>query len=117
VEELRPWFVAFVVTCAIEVPIAAYALREYKKGALRRAALAFFANLSTHPSVWFVFPVILHGAAYYVVAEAFAFVAEAIFFRVAFPRAGLVRAIAVSALANATSFAVGLLLPPSWFSR
>ena len=113
--EVRTWLVAFLLTCAIEVPIATLLLRRYGERLARTIALAFFANLATHPCVWFVFAAILHGAPYYAVAETFAFVVEAVFFAVAFPRAPLARAAAASLIANGTSFAVGLLIAP-WLS-
>ena len=107
---LLPWLKAFVLTLAIECPIAAWLLRAQGVGRLRLAALLVFANLATHPLVWFVFPALaVHPWAAFCLSELFAVIAEGVFF-VAALRVRAARAFAVSAAANGTSLALGLLL-------
>jgi hypothetical protein len=48
------WFAAFVLTLAVEVPIAGHLLRRVEPDRLRLAILLVFANLATHPIVWYV---------------------------------------------------------------
>ena len=107
------WLRAFALTAVIEVPIAVWMLEPAEPSVARRGILAFFANLSSHPCVWFVFAFLpLPLAANTALAEAWAFVSEAAFYFVAFKGVGLRRAAATSLLANGSSFAVGLLLEP-----
>ncbi len=99
------WAEAFAVTQLCEVPIYALALRP--RPVTRRLLIGFGASALTHPVVWFVFPVLVHGYWLMVAcAEAFAVLAEAAYldrFRVPHP-------LAWSLLANATSVAVGLTM-------
>jgi hypothetical protein len=110
------WFAAFVLTLAIEVPIAAYLLRRAEPDRVRLVLLVAFANLATHPLVWFVWTqVFLIGTPeYLVVAEAWAVTAEAVFYWAAFRAAGWRRAIAVAVVANVTSFVVGSVAGEIW---
>jgi len=104
---LRLWFIAFLLTLAIECPIAVALLRRADRPA-RLFGLAFFANLATHPSVWFVFPELgLPRPVWLTLAEAFAFLAEAAFFRLTVPRAGWRLAVIAALAANATSYVLG----------
>lgn len=68
--------------------------------------IAFGASTITHPIVWFVFPRLITGSYWTMVAaaETFAVVVEALYAR-AF---GLRYALAVSLLANAASALLGL---------
>ena len=105
------WSRAFALTVAVELPIAAFLLRRAEPRVRRRLALIAFANLASHPAVWFVFPELgLPFVVAMVLAELWAFGSEALFYGAAFERAGWLRAIATSALANAMSLGVGLLL-------
>lgn len=107
---ILPWFGAFLLTLAIECPIAAALLRREDRPA-RLVALALFANLATHPSVWFVFPSLpLPYPAVVAIAEAFAFAAETAFFKLTLPRAPWRSAALAAFAANAASFVAGLLL-------
>lgn len=103
------WFVAFVLTVAIELPIAAWILRRAEPDLARRLALIVFANLVTHPAVWWVFSqLFLVGTLEYTLAaEAWAVGAEAVFYAVTIRGHGARRAIAVAVLANGASFAIG----------
>lgn len=107
---LQLWLIAFLLTLAIECPIVVALLRRADRPA-RLFALAFFANLATHPLVWFVFPELhLPYLAWLALAEVFAFLAEAAFFRLTVPRAGWRTALLAALAANASSFVAGLLI-------
>ena len=103
------WFVAFVLTVAIELPIVAWLLRDAEPDLRRRLALVIFANLVTHPAVWYVFSqVFLVGTVEYTVAaEGWAVAAEAAFYVVAIRGLSVGRAIVVAVVANGASFAIG----------
>jgi len=98
----RAWLVAFVFTEMVEVPI-------YWAGLRVGLLAAFGATAITHPILWFViFPHL--GLPYVwliVVGEAFAVSVEAAYFLLL--RRGLRRALLWSFLANAASFATGML--------
>ncbi len=69
------------------------------------------ANVLSHPAVWFVFPEL--GLSYtpmLVAAESWAVGSEVLLYRLVFPALSWRRAVAVSALANAVSVGVGVLL-------
>jgi len=110
------WFVAFVLTLAIEVPVAAYLLRRAEPDRLRLVVLVVFANLATHPIVWYVItqPFLIGTWEYILAAEAWAVGAEAVFYAVAFRGLGPRRAIAVAVVANAASFVVGWVAGELW---
>ena len=78
----------------------------------RRALIAVFAQLLTHPLVWFVFPrlVGLTGRSSLALSELWAWLAEAAFYAVVLPGLSSARALGVSALANAASILVGLAI-------
>lgn len=108
---LLPWLKAFVLTLAIECPIAASILRPKGVARWRLLLLLVFANLATHPLVWFVFPALpMDPRTAFVLSELFAFGAEAMFFLLVFQGTTVRRALAASLAANATSLGVGLLL-------
>ncbi len=99
---MHPWLLAFLFTQLVEIPIYSVALRC-------SPLVAFGASALTHPVVWFgIFhprvPGSYTGKA--IVAELFAWLAEAAYFRFAF---GMRRAWLWALVANATSVAVGLL--------
>jgi hypothetical protein len=106
------WFAAFVLTLAVELPVAAWLLRRAEPDLLRRCALIVFASLVSHPAVWFVFTQLFFvGTPEYVVAaEAWAIGIEALFYAVTIRGLAPSRALAVSVAANVASFAVGRLL-------
>ena len=78
----------------------------------RRVALVVFANLVTHPAVWYVFSqLFLIGTIEYVIAaEAWAIAAEAVFYVVAIRGLGAAQATTVAVVANVASFALGRLV-------
>ena len=104
------WFRAFAITLGVELAVAVPLLGS--AGTLGRRTLAVgFAQLSTHPAVWFVFPELgLARVPYLALAEGFAVVAELVLYRLLFPALSWSQALATSALANAASYTVGLLL-------
>ena len=113
-----PWFWAFLFTQIVEVPI-------YMRGMRARFHEALGASSLTHPIVWFVIPEILEwfylnilqrhfsiwltSAMRYgimvVIAEVFAVVAEALYFRFL----GLEKPWRWSLIANMASFGLGSL--------
>jgi hypothetical protein len=106
---VRLWFLAFLLTVAIEVPLVVALTRDSRVPLSKRAALAFFAQLMTHPSVWFIFPALPWGTRHttFVASELFAWLAEAAFYAVAGVAPSTLRAIAVAAVANGLSLGVG----------
>lgn len=108
------WARAFLITVAVESLIATPLLREGQTPVAplpRRLGVVCFAQVMSHPAVWFIFPAL--GLSYttsLVLAETWAVVSELVFYRVVFPELPWKRAIAVSVLANAASFGVGTLL-------
>jgi hypothetical protein len=106
------WLLAFLITTAVEVPVVVALTRAADASAPRRAALAVFAQLATHPLVWFVFPYIvgIRGTTATLLAEVWAWAAEAAFYAIAWRGITVTRAAAVSALANGASVLVGTAL-------
>jgi len=110
----RAWLVAFLITIAVEAPIVLALTRGSGVSTGRRLALVVFAQLATHPLVWFVFPQLpgISGRTATALSELWAWLAEAAFYAVVFPGVGGLRALGTSALANGASLAVGLLFSP-----
>jgi len=110
------WFAAFVVTLAVELPIAGYLLRRAGLDLLRLGLLIVFANLVTHPIVWFVIPqfVLVDTTTYTVTAETWAIAAEALFYWVAIRGLSARWALTVAIVANAASFLAGRLISQLW---
>ena len=103
------WFRAFLLTLVIEAPIVALLLRDVEPSRVRRLGLVIFANLASHPVVWFVVSQVfdIGTPAYLVAAEGWAVACEALFYRAALPGLALPRAVGISVVANAASFLVG----------
>lgn len=110
------WFAAFVLTLAVEVPIVVYLMRRAEPNVVRLSILAVFANLATHPAVWYVFTqlFLVGTAGYTLAAETWAVAVEAVFYGVAVRGISARRAIGVSLAANLSSFAVGRLVGELW---
>lgn len=106
------WFAAFVLTVAVEVPIAVLLLRDAEPHRIRAGGLALVANLATHPIVWFVITqlFLVGTVAYVVAAELWAVAAEAVIYRLAIVDLSPLRAVLVALVANAASFAFGRLV-------
>lgn len=113
------WIIGFTLTLLIELPLASWMLKEHEVGRWRRLLLILFANVATHPLVWFFFPGIpLTHAARVTLSELWAFGAEALFYWVVLERMGKRSAVLTSLLANGTSFVLGWLIVSrfaNWF--
>lgn len=113
---VEEWLAAFLLTLAVEVPLAVVLLRRAlprEPSTARLVLIAAFANLASHPLVWFVFTqLFLVGTpAYVAAAEGWAFAIEALFYWTVLPRRlGAARAVGVSLLVNLASFLAGRLL-------
>ena len=103
------WFTAFLLTLAVELPIAVVVLRPSRLGVPRLAGIVLLANLATHPVVWFVLPQLLDvgSPAYVAAAEAWAVSVEAIAYWLVVPGIGVRRAASAAVVANAASWLVG----------
>jgi hypothetical protein len=111
------WLVGFGLTLLFEVPIVAWLLGDVILPLRRRLPIAVFANLLTHPLVWFFFPQLPLGLApRLAVSELWAFGAEAAFYWVVATPITLRRASLVSLAANLTSFGFGWVVV-TWFGR
>ena len=110
------WFAAFLLTLAVEVPVAGYLLRRTEPDRVRLVLLVVFANLATHPIVWYVLtqPFLIGTWEYMLVAEAWAVAAEAVFYVVVFRGLAARRAVGVAVAANAASFLVGRVVGELW---
>lgn len=106
------WFRAFVVTVLVEAPIVVVLLRRFEPASSRLLALALFANLVSHPAVWFIFsqPLLIGTAEYAVVVETWAVAIEAVFYWLVVRGTPARWAIGASLVANAASFLLGRLL-------
>ncbi len=103
------WFAAFVLTLVVEAPLVAFLLRRAEPDLVRLGVLFVFANLATHPVVWYVMSqlYLVGTVEYTVVAETWAIAAEAVFYGAAIRGLSARRALAVAVTANAASFVVG----------
>jgi hypothetical protein len=105
------WFFVFALTLAVETPIAWLLLRRLEPVQWRLLLKIFFANLATHPLVWYAFPQLPLGRRWTLaMAELFAVVAEAFFYLAVIPKLRLWRALGISLLLNLASFGAGLAL-------
>lgn len=109
---VHAWLAAFLLTVAVEIPMVALLLRGRPPGGWRLLVLVVFANLATHPAVWFIFPqLFLVGTLpFTLAAETWAVAAEAVFYGTAFRGISPLRAIGTALVANATSFFIGLVV-------
>ena len=110
------WFAAFVLTVAIEGPIVWFLLRRREPNVLRLGLLLLFANLVTHPAVWFIFPQLLlvGTVTYTLVVETWAAAAEALFYGVTVRGVSARRALGVAVAANGVSFLAGEVIGELW---
>lgn len=96
------WFVAFVLTQAVEIPI-------YRRTLKQGVWACFGASAMTHPLVWLFLSSHLWHASWALqvaVVELLVWFAEAAYFRFAF---GARRSLSCTFVANASSFSAGLL--------
>jgi len=104
------WARAFAWTLALEEGVVLTMTRRDPQSAGKRAALVALANLCTHPAVWFIIPLLFASEVPRVVAcETWAVVIEAIFYALTMNMSAA-RALGVSAIANAVSFGVGIVV-------
>jgi hypothetical protein len=109
---ISSWFAAFALTLAVEVPLVLAMLRRDEPSLVRLGVLVVTVNLATHLVVWYVATQLIRvGTIEYVVAaEAWAILAEAVFYVAAIRSLTLGRAVLVSVIANLASFLVGRVL-------
>jgi hypothetical protein len=109
---ISSWFAAFALTLAVEVPLVLAMLRRDEPSLARLCVLVVTVNLATHLVVWYVATQLFRvGTIEYVVgAEAWAILAEAVFYVAAIRSLTLARAVLVSVIANLASFLVGRVL-------
>ena len=127
--EVIAWIKAFALTALLEIPAVVICYRRATSArAPTRVALAAFAQLASHPVVWFVFPRL--GMSYIEMvawAEAWAVLSETAFYAVTFGalaprpagdgpeattwlRTTWLRAFSVALFANGLSFTMGLAI-------
>jgi hypothetical protein len=83
----------------VETPLAASLLRPAEPRLYRRVALVLFANVASHPAVWFIFPELgLPCIPVLVLAEAWAVLSEALFYRLVLEKMDAVETLGISAL-------------------
>ncbi len=109
---ISDWFGAFVVTLAVEAPLVVFLVRRVDSDLPRLGILIVCTNLATHLAVWYVFSqlLLIGTPAYTLIAEAWAFAAEAVCYWAAIRGLSARQAIVVSLVANLSSFVVGRLL-------
>ena len=107
---LRAWLFAFTITLVSELVIAVPLLLPGGSRP-RRIAAVCLSQLATHPSVWFIWPLLgLPRPLFLLLAEGFALLVEALIYRFTLERLSWPRCLAASALANGGSILVGLWL-------
>jgi len=109
---ISSWFAAFALTLAVEVPLVLALLRRDEPSLARLGVLVVTVNLATHLVVWYVATQLFRVSTieYVVAAEAWAILAEAVFYVAAIRSLTLARAVLVSVIANLASFLVGRVL-------
>lgn len=113
---LVDWAVAFSLTAVVELPVVVFVLGSSVPKVERRIAGGFFAQLASHPAVWFIFPLLpMSYLKTTLASETWAVLSEASLYSLLLP-VPLRRALACSLVANVASFGVGLLLRMmGWF--
>ncbi len=109
------WSRAFALTLVLEGLLVVPGLRAAQPSLPRRFALLLFANLATHPIVWFVLPEFpLRYSAMVALAELWAFCAEAAFYAMVVERLSWRRGVLLSLAANGLSLLGGIALRKLW---
>ena len=97
-------------TVSVEALVVLVALAKTASWPRRLGALAF-ANIASHPAVWFVFPELgLSYSVMVILAETWAVGSELVFYRLVFEQLSWRRAVLISLLANALSLGLGLVV-------
>jgi len=108
------WLRAFALTLLIELPVAVPLLRASERpwaSPWKRAGLVLFANLASHPLLWFALSALpLPGHWPLALSETWAVLAEAALYRLALDGLPLRRCALASLAANAASLSIGLAL-------
>jgi hypothetical protein len=105
------WFIGFALTVVLEAPWILAGLRAFETNRTRRVLALLFANLLTHPLVWYLFPSMpLPRSVSLAASELWAFAGECIFYASFIPSLTHRRAALLSFAANGTSFAIGRLI-------
>lgn len=105
------WMRAFALTLVTELAVAVPLFSRYLPSLPKRLTLVTFAQLSTHPIVWFVLPLLhLPRGPFLVTAETWAWLAETVLYTLAVPALPTRQALVVSLAANAVSLVVGISL-------
>jgi hypothetical protein len=103
------WARAFALTLGVELGIAIWFLPKEATWARRLGAVSF-ANVASHPAVWFVFTELFSSwQTGLVVSELWALGSEILVYRLVFPTLSWRTALAASALANGGSVLAGLV--------
>ena len=101
---------AYALTVCLETGALCLMLRK-RHGTQSIILNSIIANSITLPFVWFFFPMLGMGwIAQTAVAELFAFIAEAAYYKMAFSKLGWKGALLASLACNLISFGMGLLL-------
>lgn len=104
------WSQPFALTLAAELSVAVPLLGSLRSVPHRMAAVAA-AQLASHPIVWFVLPGLgLGRAPFLLLAEGWAVGLDLLLYRLIYAQLSWARALAVSALANGASLALGTAL-------
>ena len=106
------WFKAFVLTVAIEVPLVVALTASGEQPFRKRVGIAVLAQVVTHPLVWFLFP-FLPGMSRFTtltLSELWAWLGEAALYALTRLAPSTLRAVAISAFANAASLAIGFIV-------
>lgn len=98
---------ALALTLGVEVPIVA---ALYPGQRARLAVIAAFASTATHLTLHFALPRLVPAAQVMLLGEALALLGEALAYGVLSRPRDLGRALVASALANAASFGLGILV-------
>ncbi len=107
---LSLWAVAFVVTCALEIPIVVWATRHSL--GLRAVGVAFLLQVCTHPALWYVVPQFEPYLMWVAVAELGVTAVEALMLGgvlVAVGKPDWPRAVGAVVVANTVSTTAGLV--------
>ena len=102
---------AFALTVVVELAVAVPVLGRAADSLPRRLATVCVAQLTTHPAVWFFWPLFAWPRPLYLlVAESFALITELLVYRLVFRGLPWSRVLAASALANGASVVLGAWL-------